>query len=63
MVYDTEGMKVISVIPRCQTCSRHTVYIVKNKKSGEAKYFCALCGPLEILKYHNNSDWDTIVLK
>lgn len=64
MINDTDEIKVISVVPRCQTCNRHTEYIVKNKRTGENKYLCAVCGPLEILRYHNNKEeWNIICLK
>lgn len=56
-----EELKIISVVPRCSVCGATTHYWIKNKKTGETKFFCSLCGELGIFKYHND-DWDIICL-
>lgn len=59
---DSGDVKILSVIPRCQTCSKHTKYIIKNKKTGEKRYLCKLCGEVQFLSYMNG-EWEIISLE
>jgi hypothetical protein len=36
--------------------------MAKNKKTGETKYLCDLCGTVGLLSYSNNPLWDVVKL-
>ena len=57
-----DNIEVIREIPRCEVCKSHADYWIKNKKTGESKYFCSLCSTFILLKYRNNG-WDIISFK
>jgi len=63
MYKNTKDIKVISVVPRCQQCKSHSDFVAKNKKTGETRHLCKICGRLQVILYLNNDDWDIIDLK
>lgn len=56
MTYNVEN-----IIPRCPGCNSHSDYIILNKKTGEKKYFCKMCGDIHLYKY-NGDEWNIIKL-
>ncbi len=52
---------VENVIPRCPGCKSHSDYIIINKKTGEKKYFCKMCGDFHLYKY-SGENWEIIEL-
>ncbi len=58
MTYN-EDIKIVKTIPRCPGCGRHSHYMAVNKKTGEVKYFCEVCGAIHLMELKDNG-WEVI---
>ncbi|HDQ59696.1 MAG TPA: hypothetical protein ENN30_00715 [Candidatus Woesearchaeota archaeon] len=58
---DDETEQLICVMPRCGICGKHADYWCKHRDNGQSKWYCELCGALQLMKM--NGDWHIINLK